>query len=198
MQLFDFDRSGYEELLSMYPGFYREIYEMQEILKAEGKLYDGLKSDIQQVFFDQFVDYADSETVAVYEKIIGIETDTNKSLDERRRVVKAFLTGSGKLSAASIKSLIGSYTQGAVQCDLDKINAGDNFHTLIITAERGGGDTINLSDITELIEKKIPSHIKYELSFYEDRMLRIETILEPYITEIPKCGAYFCGQDILI
>lgn len=197
MQLFKFDRSGYEELLAMYPTFYREVYEMQEILKAEGKLQDDLKTDIQQVFFNQFIDYADSETISVYEKIIGIEPDINKSLDERRRVVRAFLTGSGKLSASIIKSIIGSYTEGDVECDLEKVNSKDDFHTLVIQAERGSGSTINLSDITGLIDKKIPAHLKYDLSFYENYELYLETVLEPYITEIPRCGVYFCGQNIL-
>lgn len=197
MQLFKFDRNGYEELLTMYPGFYHEVYEMQEILKAEGKLQDDLKTDIQQVFFNQFIDYADGETIAVYEKIIGIETDISKSLDERRRVVRAFLTGSGKLSASVIKSVIGSYTEGDVDCDLEKLNSEDDFHALAIKAERGGGSTINLNDITALIEKKIPAHLKYNLSFYENYELCLETILEPYISEIPRCGVYSCGQNIL-
>lgn len=197
MQLFKFDRNGYEELLAMYPTFYHEVYEMQEILKAEGKLQDDLKTDIQQVFFNQFIDYADSKTISVYEKIIGIETDISKSLDERRRVVRAFLTGSGKLSASVIKSIIGSYTEGDVECDLEKVNGNDDFHTLAIKAERGEGSIINLSDITGLIEKKIPAHLKYDLSFYENYELCLETILEPYITEIPKCGVYSCGQTIL-
>ena len=197
MKLFDFTLSGYEELLSMYPNFYREVYEMQEILKAQGKLADTLKTDIQQVFFDQFVEYADSETIAVYEKIIGIETDANKSLNERRRIVKAFLTGSGKLSETVIKNMISSYTGGDVQCELDTINYNDDFHTLSITAERGSGETINLSDIISLIEKKIPAHLKYDLSFYENYDLGVETVLEPYLTDIPRCGVYACGQNIL-
>ena len=197
MKLFDFEISGYEELLSMYPDFYRKVYEMQEILKAEGKLQDDLKTDIQQVFFNQFVDYADSETIAMYEKIIGIETDINKSLYERRRVVKAFLTGSGKLSATVIKSIIGAYTGSSVECSLDTVNYGDDFHTLLISAERGNENTINLSDITNLIEKKIPAHLAYDLSFYENHNLYIETIIEPYTTSIPKCGVYSCGQEIL-
>lgn len=196
MKLFNFDVSGFEELLSMYPRFYREIYEMVEILKAEGKLQDDLKTDIQQMFFNQFAEYADSETIAVYEKIIGIESDISKSLDERRRVVKAFLSGSGKLSAAVIKSVIGSYTGGDAECSLSAVNYGDDFHTLIIEAERGSGNTINLSDITGLIEKKIPAHLKYNLSFYENYELCIETIIEYYLTDIPCCGEYFCGQGI--
>ena len=197
MKLYDFSLSGYEELLSMYPNFYREVYEMQEILKAQGKLSDDLKTDIQQVFFNQFVEYADSETIAIYEKIIGIETDTNKNLDERRRIIRAFLTGSGKLSETVIKNMINSYTDGDVECSLDTVSYGDDFHTLIITAERGSGEIINLNDVICLIEKKIPAHLKYDLSFYENYNLCIETVSEPYLTDIPKCGVYSCGQNIL-
>lgn len=170
---------------------------MVEILKAEGKLQDDLKSDIQQVFFNQFVDYADSETISIYEKIIGIEPDKNKSLDERRQVVKAFLIGSGKLSATVIKNIIRAYTNGDVKCSLEAVNYNESFHTLLIEAEKISGNKINLSDITSMIEKKIPAHLKYDLSFYENHDLYIETIIEPYTTNIPKCGVYFCGQEIL-
>ena len=197
MKLFDFTLSGYEELLSMYPDFYREVYEMQEILKIQGKLSDTLKTDIQQVFFNQFVEHADSETIAIYEKIIGIQTDTSKTLEQRRLAVKAFLTGSGKLSETVIKNMISTYTNSDVECSLDTVNYRDDFHTLMIEAERGSGETIILSDITDLIERKIPAHLKYDLSFYENYNLCIETVLEPYLTDIPKCGVYYCGQNIL-
>lgn len=197
MKLFESDIGGYEELRSMYPDFYHEVYEMQEILKAQGKLSDALKTDIQQVFFNQFIEYADSETIAIYEKIIGIETDTSKPIEQRRDVVKAFLIGSGKLSGKVIKAMISSYTNGNVECTLNTANPEDDFHTLLITAERGSGKTIDLRDITSLIEKKIPAHLKYDLSFYENYELCIEAILEPYISEIPKCGVYFCGENIL-
>lgn len=197
MKLFDFDVSGYEELLSMYPSFYGEVYEMREILKAEGKLQDDLKTDIQQVFFNRFIDHADSRTIGIYEKIIGVGTDTTKSLEERRCVIRSVLIGSGRLSASIIKSMISAYTGGDCECRLETADYGDDFQTLVIEAERGGG-LLNSDDITGLLERKIPAHLKYDLSFYETHTLRIETILEPYITEMPECGVYSCGQEILI
>ena len=80
MNLFgNYYSSAYEELASYYPDYYRDVYEMQEILKAEGKLVDGLMSGFQRVFDNQFIDTADSEMLSVYEKILGI-SQTNVSL----------------------------------------------------------------------------------------------------------------------
>ena len=42
-------QNNYEELITYYPLFYREIYEMKEILKAQGKLADDLEACIERI-----------------------------------------------------------------------------------------------------------------------------------------------------
>lgn len=43
MKLFESHyKNNYEELITYYPVFYREVYEMVEILKAQGRLADNL------------------------------------------------------------------------------------------------------------------------------------------------------------
>ena len=34
--------SNYEELITYYPRFYRDVFEMVEILKAHGRIADGM------------------------------------------------------------------------------------------------------------------------------------------------------------
>ena len=40
--------NNYEELITYYPAFYQQVYEMQEILKAQGKLADGVEAGIER------------------------------------------------------------------------------------------------------------------------------------------------------
>ena len=40
--------SNYEELITYYPRFYRDVFEMVEILKAHGRIADGMEDNIEQ------------------------------------------------------------------------------------------------------------------------------------------------------
>ena len=42
--------NNYEELISYYPKFYREVFEMRAILEAEGSLADDMEDNIERVF----------------------------------------------------------------------------------------------------------------------------------------------------
>lgn len=71
MKLFEsYYKNNYEELITYYPVFYREVYEMVEILKAQGRLADNLQNSIEQVFSNQFIDSADERRdFLLYEKL---------------------------------------------------------------------------------------------------------------------------------
>lgn len=43
-------KSNYQELISHYPKYYREVFEMVEILKAQGRVTDVLEDNIEQTF----------------------------------------------------------------------------------------------------------------------------------------------------
>lgn len=195
MKLFKDISNGFEELLSMYPSYYSKVYEMLEILKANGRLSDQLKTDIQQIFFNQFINEADSNTISDFEKILNLNA-SSKSLDERRRIVKACLTSSGKLSSSMISDIIRAYTGAEATITFEQEAYMADFDTLTINAERGTGTVINVSEVIKLISNKIPAHIFYNLIWNYEFSLTVETIFEVYNSDVPKCGLYACGQDI--
>ena len=83
MKLFESHyKNNYEELITYYPVFYREVYEMTEILKAQGRLADNLQNSIEQVFSNQFIDSADESVISSYEKIMGIIPDSSIGFKE--------------------------------------------------------------------------------------------------------------------
>ena len=193
MKIYNGLRNNYEELLSYYPVFYREVYEMIEILKVQGRLADDMQSSIEQVFSNQFIDSADSEVISSYEKILGIVPDSTKSIEERRRFVKARLIGSGKISASVITDMIKSYTGGDVKCTLAPCDSKKN-NKLYINAERGTDSQIYLQEIETLLDERLPAHIEYELSFGIDVPIYLGCEIKVYNTELPFCGRYLCGQ----
>jgi len=54
---------SYEELLTYYPRFYRGVFEMVEILKAFGRIADGLEAGVARVFPNNFTADAAAETI---------------------------------------------------------------------------------------------------------------------------------------
>lgn len=186
-------QNNYEELITYYPVFYREVYEMVEILKAQGRLADNLQNSIEQVFSNQFIDSADESVISSYEKIMGIISDSLKSIEERRRLVKARLIGSGKISASVISDMIKAYTGGAVKCSLEPFDSEGN-NKLYINAERGNNPQIYLQEVENLLSEKIPAHIEYELSLDIDLSVYLSFEREIYGADLPLCGQYLCGQ----
>lgn len=197
MKLYNNQKSSYEELLTYYPEFYREVYEMVEILKAQGKLVDNLQNGIEQVFSNQFIDSADEEVISSYEKISGIVPDRYKTIEERRKAVKAHLIGSGKMSASMIADMVRVYTNSDTKCSLEPFDKSGN-NKLYITADRGDSPNIDFDGINTLLSEKLPAHIEFELSLQFRPSLLLCFEREIYSTELPLCGQYFCGEEVLI
>lgn len=187
----DFD-STYEELLTFYPSFYRDIYEMTEILKVFGKAADNLISGIDGVINNNFIMTADSETVSKIEEIVGIETDESISLNERRKRCLSYFTGFGKMSASKIKEIISVYT-GA---DCEVVFSDDGV--INITAERGDTLQLRLNDILSLLDKRMPAHLMYTVQLYYNYPVICKYSRKYYrLDAVPNCGASFCGQEIM-
>ena len=88
---------SYEELLTYYPRFYRDVFEMVEILKAFGRVADGLEAGVERVFLNSFILTADAETVKEWEGILHITYAEQLTLDQRKRVVIGRLCGNGHI-----------------------------------------------------------------------------------------------------
>lgn len=152
---------NYEELITYYPRFYREVFEMVEILKAHGKIADELEDNIERTFLNCFIDYADETTIAKLEKFLQIGLNKSRTLEERRRLVKSFFIGFGKVSASMLAGMIQSYTGAGVKSRFEPCDDERN-NMLYLDFQRGNEPTLYMSDINLLLSKKIPAHIKWQ------------------------------------
>lgn len=152
--------SNYEELITYYPRFYRDVFEMVEILKANGRITDGIEENIEQAYLNGFIDYADEATISKLEKFLEIGLNKNRTLEERRRLVKSYFVGFGKVSASLICQMIAAYTNAPVTCRFEPFDEKGN-NLLYIDFQRSSGETIYMSDILMLLSRKLPAHIAY-------------------------------------
>lgn len=197
MKLYNTQGNNYEELLTYYPTFYHKVYEMLEILKAQGKLADNVQNGIEQVFSNQFIDSADQAVISSYEKMAGIIPENSKTIEERRKAVKAHLIGSGKISSSVIADMIRVYTGSDTVCSFEPFDKLGN-NKLYITADRGGSPNIDYNQVNRLLSEKLPAHIEFELSFQFQPSLLLSFEREIYMTELPLCGQYFCGEEVFL
>ena len=71
--------------------------EMVEILKAFGRISDGLEAEIEQAYLNNFILTADAETVKIWEKVLGITYKEKLTLDQRKSVVIGRISGYGHI-----------------------------------------------------------------------------------------------------
>ena len=150
----------FDELITFYPRFYRDVYEMVEILKTEGRLLDESIEGAMLMMKNLFVDTADEDTIRALERYLGISLYSTRTLEERRRIVRAFFTGFGKVSATSITETIRAYTGAEVECRFEPFDEAGN-NRLYIYFSRGEEATLYYSDIIQILSRMIPAHIVY-------------------------------------
>lgn len=153
--------NNFEELITYYPRFYRDVFEMVEILKAHGRIADEMEANIEQTYLNCFIDYADEETIEQLEKFLSIGLNKSRTLEERRRLVKSYFVGFGKVSASMLEEMIQSYTGASVDIKFEPFDEEGN-NMLYIHFQRGDEPTLYMSDINLLLSKKIPAHIQYQ------------------------------------
>lgn len=156
-------KNNYDELITYYPRYYREIFEMVEILKAHGKIADNLEDSIERVFLNNFILTADEQTIKIWEEDILNITYRNKlSLEQRKNVIIAMLCGHGHIGEPEIREIIANYTSNAVAVDFEK-------GRLSILIDGVVFDEINLYDN---LLRRIPAHIGLGMSIHIRREFR--------------------------
>lgn len=150
----------YEELISFYPRYYREIYEMQAILDAFGTIFDALQADIDVVLSNAFIDYADEQTVARLEAFFEIRTDPTKTLEDRKRQIKWYYAGIGKVSASFLKEMLSEITDAILDITFEPFDAARN-NRIKLTMDTGKDDPVALQEIVNAMNRWIPAHLQY-------------------------------------
>ena len=153
-------KCNYDELITYYPRYYRDVLEMDAILHAEGRLADGLQNGIDLILMNNFIDGADEDTIGKFEQFLGLSLLKRRYVEERRRLVKSFFAGMGKVSATRIAETIRAYTGAETTCDFYPFDEERN-NRLDILFQRGNEETIYVSDIYTLLERMLPAHIEW-------------------------------------
>ena len=144
--------SNYEELKTYYPAWYRDVVEMDAIWHAGGDVLDDLEAAIDRVIDNNFLDTADEATISRLERHIPSAQISQKPIEDRRKLIKSYFMGFGKMSGTKIKRIVSVYTDSP--CDVRFTDS-----TIYVTITRDIDDTFILSDCTAILLSRIPAHL---------------------------------------
>lgn len=150
----------YDELISFYPMFYREVLEMRAILEAEGHVLDDSAKEIYRVLDNAFIDTADNATIARLEKFLRITPEAGSSYEDRRRNIKIYFTGFGKISASKLKDMLFPFTETEAKITFAPADESGN-NLLAFEIPRGEKRNFSSADVMELLARRIPAHLWY-------------------------------------
>lgn len=163
MKLYEkYYKSNYEELITYYPRYYRDVFEMVEILKAFGRVADGLEEDIEQAYLNNFILTADAETIKVWEGILDITYTGKLTLDQRKRVVIARIMGYGHIGEPEIRGIIANYTERAVAVDFAR-----GIISIVIE-----GEIFDELNLWNTLLRRIPAHLALDVKIHIQRTFR--------------------------
>lgn len=148
-------RPGYEEIVSYGPRWWTEYREMDANYRFAGWTLDLMAYFLEQMVKNQFPSQADEDTITMFERLLRIEYDAELTLEERRRVVAAYYSGTGHLSRSVILALVKAYTgqDGEVYWD---------GPTLRICFDNGSVNRVSIGLLQKILERRMPAHIPYQ------------------------------------
>lgn len=162
--MFNYER----QLIDYVPPYYAELLESNELLSAENAEVGRLNANINDLLA-QFNVATATWGLREWERIVGIKTDENKPLGERRSLITAKLRGAGVVTVGHIENIAESFQGGDVE-----IIEKSSEYTVVIKFVSSFGIPANLSDLTDLLREIIPAHlaIQYEFKFVTYALLK--------------------------
>ncbi len=173
-------------LLEYLPLYERNSKVFQEILNVEQIEFDKLGLNVEDLENQLNIDTA-TWGLAIYEKELGLKTNLNKPLEERRSVIKSKWRGTGKVDRLLIKTVVDAYTNGGVDVGFDG--------KVIVTFNNVKGIPSNLGDVKKAIGEISPAHLAI---IYKFAYLLIKDIHEAItLSEMDKTPLHkFAGGEV--
>lgn len=163
--------SSYERIKKFVPVFYQDVVEMDAIYKVDGEMVDDLLENIKIIKANRYILSADENEISELEAFLGLYPSPESTIEERRRLIVAYYTGFGKISATTIKNIIKSMSEAESTVDFSSSDeAGNNRLNIDILKPV---PNYNLDDIIDLLSKRIPGHICYRISVYHEKSTQI-------------------------
>lgn len=139
------------KLLDYLPEYLKDIKEIKAIMDTEDVEVDELRTAIQDVLDQKFIDTA-TKGLEFWERELGVPINPNLTYAERRSKIKSKIRGIGKVDSNLIKEVADSWTNGDVEVTFDG--------SINIKFNNGYGIPSNIEDTKNAINEIVPTHLR--------------------------------------
>ncbi|MBU5486459.1 YmfQ family protein [Clostridium sp. MSJ-11] len=147
------------DLLAYLPPILREIREFIVIDDVVGYELGLLNWNIQDLLKQCFIDTA-TWGLTLWEKEYGINTDINKSYEERREILKAKKRGHGTVTKKMIKETAEAFSGGEVE-----IIEHPESYSFTVQFIGIKGIPKNLAGFKDMLDTIKPAHLSYDFKY---------------------------------
>lgn len=178
--------NNFKELCAAMPLFYLEVFEMREILKAQGRLMDDVCAGFEKTIDDNFILQASEETIAIYEDFLELTPEPGMSLDERRKVVIATMYRTPHIGEPEMQEIFHIFCNGGLT-----ISVGSGTVELIVDIAEG--QFLNVPGFLGALKRQIPAHLSLAVVFESRVGIIINTSAKGYRYRTAPTGIPLAG-----
>ncbi len=142
------------EMKSYIPGFLGSSQVFTSILTSEGIEFGQLRTSIEDVLKQFYVETATDWGLTLWERMLGLKTNHEKPIDQRRSSIISKIRGVGTVTISLIKNVAESFTYGTVE-----IAEQPEAYSFTITFSDIRGIPPNYADLQAAIEEIKPAHL---------------------------------------
>lgn len=167
------------ELKELLPTWYTGLLEFETLMQIEQHLLDDLVASIERAQGNLYVSTADSETIAIYERMLRITRQADDTLDMRRFRVLTRLSSQKPYTIRYLTEMLNSIgTDVTVTCLYDE-------YTLLInsTFERRG----QMTDVDYLLRAIVPANMQLKVK----NALMVKALKQSAITAAACVATHF-------
>ena len=168
------------------PLFYLDVFEMREILKAQGRALDGVCSSIELIIDNNFIMTADEATIKDWETFLALVNPPGMTLEERRAQVAAMLYRVSHIGEPEIRELFKFFSNGS-------IDVGFSRGVIELAIDLAPGEVLSVAAFLQVLSRRIPAHLSLRIVFQTKVGLRIRTHGQGYPYRSPMTGIPFAG-----
>lgn len=156
--------NNFKELCAAMPLFYLDVREMRAILRAQGRLLDGICAGTEEIVDANFILTANEATIRQWERVFKITYKGRPTLDQRRRVVIGYIIGFGHIGEKEIRAIIAQYTPNHVDFDFQRGN-------IIIFID---GEIFDEDNMLNTLLRRIPAHLCLNITVHVRRQFKLD------------------------
>ena len=141
--------------MNYLPDYYNDVYEMQAIMHAQGKVLDKAESEQFRLLLNQFVTQTDAKGISVFEDQVGVKPAPSDDLATRQNKVLMRLLPPRPITICYLRDLFATLKIPATITVIQR--------DAIVEAKSAEIDSSQIENIKYLLNIYLPANMIYEI-----------------------------------